>query len=131
MDEFDPKSKFSAGSEVLQRLFEDGKSPLSGPFTRWKLWMKWSEYVGPTIAAQTEPVGLYRGTLLVWVRNSAWMQQMVFMKDEIQQTLNKKLGSSLVKSIRFTLDRRELPVDVEEQSRLRQTLSKLGSSGDE
>lgn len=130
MDEFDPKSKFSAGSEVLQRLFEDGKSPLSGPFTRWKLWMKWGDYVGPTIASQTEPVGLHRGTLYVWVRNSAWMQQMVFMKDEIQQTLNKKLGSSLVKNIRFTLDRRELPSDSEEQNRLRRTLTKLGS-GDE
>ena len=105
----DPKSKFSLGSEVLQKLFESGKSPLSEQFIRWKLWARWSEFVGPTVAQNTEPVGFSRGTLYLWVRSSSWMQQLTFMKDHIQQTINQKLERQFVKNIRFTLDRREVP----------------------
>jgi predicted nucleic acid-binding Zn ribbon protein len=109
MREQDPKSKFSLGSEVLQKLFESGNNPLSEQFMRWKLWARWSEFVGPTIAQNTEPVGFHRGTLYLWVRNSSWMQQLTFMRDHIQQTINKKMGKNFVKNIRFTLDRREVP----------------------
>ena len=104
-----PKPKFSVGSEVLQSLFENGKSPLSEQFMRWKLWAQWADVVGPTVAQNAEPVGYLRGTLYLWVRNSSWMQQMVFMKDPIQNTINKKLGRRFVRNIRFTLDRRDVP----------------------
>ena len=50
---------------VLQALFENGNSPLSAPFLRWKMWKKWPEYVGATIAEVTEPVGLEKGTLYI------------------------------------------------------------------
>lgn len=103
------KPKFSVGSEVLQSLFENGKSPLSEQFLRWKIWAQWEDYVGPTVAKNAEPVGYQRGVLFLWVRNSAWMQQMIFMKDPIQAAINKKLGRNFIKGIRFTLDRREVP----------------------
>lgn len=76
---------------------------------RWKLWAKWEEVVGPTIAKNAEPVGFQRGVLYVWVRNSSWMQQMVFMKDPIRDTINQKFQNNFVKYIKFTLDRREVP----------------------
>lgn len=76
---------------------------------RWKLWAKWEEVVGPTIAKNTEPVGFQRGMLYVWVRNSTWMQQMIFLKDPIRDTINQKFESNFVKYIKFTLDRREVP----------------------
>jgi predicted nucleic acid-binding Zn ribbon protein len=114
MREQDPKSKFSLGSEVLQRLFESGNSPLSEQFMRWKLWARWEDFVGSTVAKNTEPVGLYRGTLYLCVRNSSWMQQLTFMKDHIRNTINEKLGRQFVKNIRFTLDRREVPQDNQE-----------------
>lgn len=104
-----PKPKFSVGSEVLQSLFENGKSPLSDQFMRWKLWAQWADYVGPTVAQNAEPVGYQRGCLYLWVRNSTWMQQMIFMKDPIQEAINKKMGRKFVRAIRFTLDRREVP----------------------
>ncbi len=104
-----PKGKLSIGSEVLQRLFENGKSPLSEQFLRWKLWAKWEEVVGPTIAKNAEPVGFQRGVLYIWVRNSSWMQQMIFMKDHIQQGINQKFDNNFVKYIKFTLDRHEVP----------------------
>jgi len=127
----DPKSKFSLGSEVLQRLFESGKSPLSEQFLRWKLWARWSEFVGPTIAQNTEPVGLNRGVLYLWVKSSSWMQQLTFMKDPIRDTLNKKLGQPLIKNIRFTLDRREVPVEAVAQDEFKNVISKIAPERDD
>ncbi len=103
------KTSLSIGSEVLQSLFENGKSPLSDQFMRWKLWAQWEEFVGPTIAQNVEPVGYQKGVLYLWVRSSSWMQQMVFMRDAIQQKINKKLGRRFVSGIRYTLDRRDVP----------------------
>jgi predicted nucleic acid-binding Zn ribbon protein len=105
------KRKLTLGSEVLQSLFENGKSPLSEQFMRWKLWAKWEEVVGPTIAKNAEPVGFQRGVLYVWVRNSSWMQQMIFLKDQIRNTINEKFENNFVRYIKFTLDRHEVPQD--------------------
>lgn len=76
---------------------------------RWKLWAKWEEVVGPTIAKNAEPVGFQRGTLYIWVRNSTWMQQMIFMKDPIRDTINQKFENNFVRFIKFTLDRHDVP----------------------
>jgi predicted nucleic acid-binding Zn ribbon protein len=124
-----PKKKFAIGSEVLQSLFENGKSPLSEQFMRWKLWAKWEEVVGPTIAKNAEPVGFNRGVLYVWVRNSTWMQQMIFMKDPMRETINKKFQSNFVKMIKFTLDRREVPL--EDQSEFREMVRKIAPEGED
>lgn len=124
-----PKSKLSLGSEVLQSLFENGKSPLSEQFMRWKLWAKWEEVVGPTIAQNAEPVGFQRGVLFVWVRNSAWMQQMVFMKDQIRDTINKKFDSNFVKYIKFTLDRHEVPTS--DQTDFKEMIQKIVPENDD
>lgn len=131
MREQDPKSKFSLGSEVLQRLFESGGSPLSEQFTRWKLWARWSDFVGPTVAQNTEPVGFFRGTLYLWVRNSSWMQQLTFMKDPIQHAINQKLGRQFVTNIRFTLDRREVPNQREAQQDFKNVISKIAPENDD
>lgn len=103
------KKKLSAGSEVLMGLFENGKSPLSGQFLRWKLWAKWPEVVGATIAQNAEPVAFKNGILFLWVRHSAWMQQLMFMREHMLKTINQKMGHNYVKSIRFTLDRHDVP----------------------
>lgn len=113
------------GSEALQALFENGKSPLSNQFLRWKLWKKWDEFAGPTISAYTEPVGYVRGTLYVWVKNSSWMQQLVFMREPLRDSLNQKLGFVYVKSIFLTLDKKAVPRDEAEARDLRDSLSKL------
>nr|BFD60894.1 hypothetical protein CKG001_30010 [Bdellovibrio sp. CKG001]BFD64308.1 hypothetical protein BdHM001_29890 [Bdellovibrio sp. HM001]BFD68499.1 hypothetical protein HAGR004_35210 [Bdellovibrio sp. HAGR004] len=124
-----PKGKLSIGSEVLQRLFENGKSPLSEQFMRWKLWAKWDEVVGPTIAKNAEPVGFQRGVLYVWVRNSSWMQQMIFMKDPIRDTINQKFQNNFVKYIKFTLDRREVPT--QDQTDFKEMISKIAPESDD
>lgn len=123
MAEYDPKQKFKTSSSVLMSLFESGKSPLSEQFLRWKLWMKWREVVGDAIADNSEPVGLQRGLLYVWVKNSVWMQQMYFLKSQIKSSINTKFKKGFVKDIRFTLDRRAVPTD--NSSDLKNQIQKL------
>ena len=125
----DPKLKNSV--EVLQALFENGKSPLAAPFMRWKIWKRWPELVGPSIANVSEPVSLRNGILYVWVKNASWMQQLVFMRDQMRQTLNQKLGQNMVQAVQLTLDRRSVPHDSEEKKRLQETVQELMRGQDE
>lgn len=121
------QSSLTGSAEVLQSLFENGNSPLSGPFLRWKLWKKWSEYVGPTVANVTEPVGLQKGTLFLWVRNSSWMQQLLFLREQIKASINEKLGTRAIRQITFTLNRNLVPTDPAQQEELREVIRKLAA----
>lgn len=112
-------------STVLQAFFEDGKSELSKQFLRWKLWRKWSEYAGATIAECSEPVAYHNGILYIWVKNSSWMQQMVFMREPLKNSLNSKLGTYYVRDIRLTLDRRSVPTLTEDASELKEAVKKI------
>lgn len=125
MREKDFKSKFSLGSEVLQRLFENGKNPLSEQFIRWKIWARWEEFVGPTIGKNSEPVGFYRGVLYLWVPTSPWMQQMTFLRMQIKDTVNRKLGRIYVKDVRLTMDRKSVPSSPEEQEEFKKIVANL------
>jgi predicted nucleic acid-binding Zn ribbon protein len=111
MRENDFKSKFKSSAEVLKSLFDDKKKGgvVSDQFLRWKLWMQWSELVGPSIAEYTEPVSYRDGVLWLWVKNSTWMQQMTFMSDSIKNVIEQKFRKGYVREIRFTLDRKALP----------------------
>lgn len=125
---FRPKrksDKLQTGSSVLHRLFENGQTPLSVQFIRWKLWKKWPEFVGQSIGSASEPVGYYRGTLHVWVKSSTWLQQMVFMREAMKEAINKKLSMDYVTEIRLTLDRRSVPADAETSEELRKSIESL------
>lgn len=123
------KSEPLLSSEVLQALFENGKSELSIHFLRWKLWKQWPEFVGPTISQNSEPVSYYRGTLYVWVKNSAWMQQLVFMREPMRDAINSKLQKNYVREIRLTMDRRSVPSDPDSAFQLKQSIQSLMSQG--
>ena len=109
MADEDFQNKFKTGTEVLQKLFESGNSPLSQQFIRWKMWSKWEQVVGPTLAKQTEPVGLQRSTLWIWVPHSTILHQMTFLKDNILTAVQKAYPQLKVTEIRFTLDRKHTP----------------------
>lgn len=119
------KSNLALGSEVLQALFENGKSPLSQQFIRWKLWRKWEEFVGPTMAQASEPVGYQAGVLFVWVKNAAWMQQLVFMREPMKETINKKLQTNYVTEIRLTMDKKSVPRNEADAQELKENIASL------
>ena len=126
-----PGDKLSDSSEVLQGLFENGKSALSEQFIRWKLWRKWAEFAGASIGEVSEPVGYRRGTLYVWVKNASWMQQMIFMLEPLKDSINKKLGIKYIKGIHLTLDRKAVPSDDYQKQELREAVERLMKEGDE
>lgn len=133
MNFFDPpkkKKKPIISLEVLQGLFENGDSTLSQQFIRWKLWKKWSEYVGASVAAISEPVGYRKGTLYVWVKNSSWLQQLAFMLEPMKSSINQKLGFNYVNTIYLTMDRKKVPSSPEESDQLKKAVENLMKSDD-
>jgi hypothetical protein len=104
--DYDPK--FKTGTEVLQGLFENGKSPLSEQFLRWKMWARWEEIVGSTLSKSCEPVGFQWGVLIIWVPHSTVMQQMLFLKQNILLAVNNAFPQMKIKDVKFTLDRKNL-----------------------
>ena len=98
------KSKLLSATDVLQGLFENGKSALSSRFMVWKLAQRWKEVVGPTIAEHSEPDGYYKGLLYIRVRHSVWMQQLQFMKAEIIANVNRDMRYEWATDIKFRLN---------------------------
>ena len=124
-------SRLTDASDVLQGLFQNGKSALSDQFLRWQLWRHWSEIAGETMAQQSEPVGLYRKTLYVWVKHPVWIQQFQFMSGELIQDINKAMGRDWIAKIRFTLDRKSVPESAKtEVDRFSDPLSGSPSEGE-
>ncbi len=121
----DYATKFKSGTELLQSLFESGKNPLSEQFIRWKMWSKWEEIVGPTLAKNTEPVGWQWNTLLIWVPHSTVMQQMQFLKDNILHAVQKAYPQLAIKDVKFTLDRKHTPKSGNEKDNAQSFISKM------
>lgn len=120
----DFKSKFQSGAQVLQKLFESGKSPLSDQFLRWKLWAQWEQIVGKQMASVCEPVGLSRGVLKVWVKNSAWHHQLQFFKEEILKKIQCVESYNTITNLIFTLDRKSVPDAIDVRQELKRHLDK-------
>lgn len=118
------KNKPVSSEQILESLFLHSKSPFSDQFQRWRLWQKWPEVVGKSIARDSEPVGYHNGVLYLWVKNSVIMNQMIFLAGKIKDKVNEKLGSRWVKSVRFTLDRKAVPKREETDEGFRDFLSK-------
>ena len=86
-------------SGVVARLLrglglEDG---LNG----WRAVEQWPETVGPRLARRTRAVEYRDGTLLVEVEGSAWMHEVGFLKRDLIQRINARLGSDVVRDIRL------------------------------
>ncbi len=110
------KSKLQSTEDVLQQFLLEGKSPLSHGFKRWKLWKNWEKVTGSLIAKNSTPVDYNKGTLFVWVKHSVILQDLIFMREDIINKINKYIGQEWVKKISFTTDRKSVP-DVEETTK--------------
>ncbi len=94
--------KLAPVADVLQRLFENSKSPLSEGFQRYRLEQQWDRVVGPQMARYTRPVDFNKGLLTVAVNNSSLLTELQFFRDEIITKVNTHIGNLWVKKIRFT-----------------------------
>ena len=63
----------------------------------------WDDVVGENISIRTAPLAFRKGCLKITVSDHGWLQQLQFMKEDIKEKLNKKLGRDLVESIYFQI----------------------------
>lgn len=56
----------------------------------------WPQVVGGVVAAQTRPVALQRGTLIVATSSAAWAQNLAFERQVLLQKLKRKLGGIIL-----------------------------------
>jgi len=109
----DEKSYLEPAADVLRSVLKSPNSPLSPQFTRWRLWRFWSEAVGSDLAQVSRPVDYNHGRLVVWVRSSACMQEMMFIVGPLIKKINQYIGHRYVTNIRFTLDTKDVPANAE------------------
>lgn len=98
------KSRLTPATDVLQSLLENGKSPLSAEFVRWKMSGEWASVVGETIASHSRPDRVFQKTLYIAVSHPVWIQQLRFMKEEIIRSVNKYNAQEWVTEVKFFLD---------------------------
>lgn len=85
--------------EVLRRLLSswgvDGRVREQGAVYRW------NQVVGPRIAAHTEAIRVADGKVYVRAASSAWKTELVFMKSDIIDRLNRSIGKRVISDIVF------------------------------
>jgi len=61
----------------------------------------WDAVVGKEIAKKTEPFKVIKGSLFVRVDDTVWRNELQFLKHEIIEKLNKKIGKNIINDIKF------------------------------
>ncbi len=69
-----------------------------------EIWARWSDIVGLNLGKRTFPRSLYRGTLVIAVSSSAWMNELAFLKRTLLERLAEEVGPKTVKEIKLVLD---------------------------
>jgi len=68
----------------------------------------WAKTVGPAAASHTRALTIKEGTLYVEVDNSAWLQQLTYLKKCYIEKLNEQAGSRSIRNIHFKMANQEL-----------------------
>ncbi len=93
----DPKE---IGDVVARVLRELGVGRVTSEL---KVFEVWEEALGETLAKNLRPVAFMQGVVVAAVPDSAWLQEMHFLKDEVKRKLNRAMGGSVVRDVRFKL----------------------------
>jgi hypothetical protein len=67
---------------------------------------EWETIVGPRVAARAWPDGLKNGVLFVRVTNSAWLQELGFLREPLARAANQAIGAPLVREVHLHLGAR-------------------------
>ncbi len=103
------RGRVSAG-DVLAGLL--GQHGIARELREHRILARWRDIVGETLAQRTWPDGLERGILWVRVKNSSWLHQLSFLRDDLVARLGRELGDPpLVREIRFHVGPRQLVPD--------------------
>lgn len=61
----------------------------------------WSEVAGPQLAHRAKPSYVRDGVLYVVTRSPAWAQELTFLKPQLLEKLNARLGGPVLRDVRF------------------------------
>jgi len=62
----------------------------------------WKQIMDPQVAAHSQPVGLVRGTLIVAVDSSVWLEEIMrYRRKEILERVQDAMGREVVRKIAF------------------------------
>jgi predicted nucleic acid-binding Zn ribbon protein len=86
---------------LLDKVLDAHRRQRNDPLSR--IWEQWQPSVGLSVAANTRPVSLKGGCLLVCVSSSVWLQELQFLKNNLVDRLNALLEEELVHDIRFKI----------------------------
>jgi len=59
----------------------------------------WAEVVGEQVASHTKAKDVRDGALIVEVSSSAWRNQLFYLKAELIEQINKKIGKKVIHDI--------------------------------
>jgi predicted nucleic acid-binding Zn ribbon protein len=59
----------------------------------------WAEVAGEQIASHTKAKDVREGTLIVEVSGSAWRNELLYLKAELIEQINKKIGKKIIHDI--------------------------------
>lgn len=65
----------------------------------------WPEVVGKYVSKNTKVRSIDRGKLFVWVKTTAWQNEISLRRGEIIRKLNKAVGEHVVEDILFVSER--------------------------
>ena len=102
----------------------------------------WADIVGSHAATHTLPAWVRKGVLWIYVDSSVWVQELNFMKPQVLQQANNRLGETTLKDLRClqqVLDRRpatervlstpDHPVDQVQQEEFMQLTKTIADTG--
>ncbi len=94
------KKPVHIGSFINEVLFSCRSEIENGIFEIWDIW---ANLVGEVIATDSKPAGFRKKILIVYVSDSAWIQQLQFLKKDIIKSINDCFGKRLVEDISFRI----------------------------
>jgi predicted nucleic acid-binding Zn ribbon protein len=77
--------------------------PLADELANYPIWSEWTVLVGAAVACHTRPKRLRRGVLVVDVDGPEWMHQLRYLKRDLCQRLNERLGKRVVRDLFLVL----------------------------
>jgi predicted nucleic acid-binding Zn ribbon protein len=97
-----PPDRPSRLGDVLRAAL--GRLPEAQRLADHAVWTHWDAVVGATLARHARPERLQRGLLIVAVDSPEWMQELQFLKHELRERLNARLGRRAVRDVFLVLD---------------------------
>lgn len=90
---------FESIADILARWL--GRKKHRSDLYQYTIQHRWAEVVGERLAARTQPKTLRNGVLVVTVANSAWLNELSFLRGQIIQHINQMLAERAVLAIRL------------------------------